>query len=274
MLSNAQIEKFDRDGYTLGGPVLSAPEVDELRDEMQRVIANHGRTDLPQPVALSNLGRQAGKEVWQIVNIWNASEAFRRVVMHPAIVEAAARLIRARQLRVWHDQIQYKPASTGGVNMWHQDCPYWPCLTPKDVQVTAWVALDDVDPDNGCMSMVPGSHLWGNQADFLHTLKQWEDMPPSWNGHDLAVVPCPVAKGGVHFHHSLTWHGSPSNISGRPRRALAIHYMTERTCYEPTSQHPMRKFIHVQPGAMVEGDAFPLLWDHGTIVKPVALASA
>lgn len=42
--------------------------------------------------------------------------------------------------------------------MWHQDAPYWPIVAPM-TEVTAWVALDDADEDNGCMSMVPGSPL-------------------------------------------------------------------------------------------------------------------
>ena len=33
----------------------------------------------------------------------------------------------------------------------------------------------------------------------------------------------PVRRGEVHFHHSLTWHGSADNTSGRERRAHAIH---------------------------------------------------
>ena len=31
---------------------------------------------------------------------------------------------------------------------------------PSESQVTAWVALDDADANNGCMSMVAGSHRW------------------------------------------------------------------------------------------------------------------
>ncbi len=38
--------------------------------------------------------------------------------------------------------MQYKPPRTGGTTHWHQDAPARPVITP-DVQVTAWVALDD-----------------------------------------------------------------------------------------------------------------------------------
>ena len=110
---------------------------------------------------------------------WEASPAYQRLLYNRPVIEALHQLTRADDLQVWHDQIQYKPPQHGGINNWHQDAPYWPILRPLDdpgMPITAWVALDDVDEENGCMSMVPHSHLWGNTIDFLHTLKQFDDM--------------------------------------------------------------------------------------------------
>src|ERR1043166_3664943 len=254
MLDDKQIATCDERGMLLGGIVLSDAEVETLRSEITRVIAANGQPG-PQPVILRDIGKGAGAApVWQIVNIWQASEPFRALVHHPRIVEEIAQLTRARQVRLWHDQIQYKPAETGGVNMWHQDGPYWPILQPKN-QVTAWIALDDVDADNGCMSMVPGSQAWGDQIQVLHGLKDFDSMPAEHAGHRLEVVRCRVRKGGVHFHHGLTWHGSPANTSGRPRRAIALHYMTEATRYDASGTHLMKPFVEVADGAMMQGKA-------------------
>ena len=66
----------------------------------------------------------------------------------------------------------------------------------------------------------------------------------------------PGEKGQVHFHHPLTWHGSGSNYSSRPRRAMAIHYMTEKVVYDDSGAHPMKPFVTVPAGAMLKGRAF------------------
>lgn len=263
MLTAAQIGEFDARGFLRGDVVLSPVEVEGLRAELARVIADANGSG-PQPVVLRDIGRKEGAPVWQIVNIWQASGAFRTLVHHPRIAEEIAQLARATQVRLWHDQIQYKPAGTGGVNMWHQDGPYWPILRPKD-QVTAWIALDDVDPENGCMSMVPGSHGWGDQIQVLHTLKEFADMTPATAGRPIEVVPCPVRAGGVHYHHALTWHGSPANASGRPRRAIALHFMPETTRYDASGTHLMKPFVRVPDGARLEGEAFPCVWDRGAV---------
>ena len=259
MLTQEQIADFHAKGFLNGGVVLSDGEVEELRSEVMRVIEERDRTDIPQPVLLRNLSRDDSAPVWQIVNIWQASEPFSRLIHNHKIAEGLAELTRAKELRIWHDQIQYKPAAIGGVNMWHQDAPLWPIIAPM-TEVSAWVALDDADVDNGCMSMVPGSHLWGDHMDFIRTLKSYEEMPDTFEGHEVKVVICPVKKGEVHFHHALTWHGSHANKSGRPRRAIAIHCMTEETRFVASGNHVMKPFVEVADGEKLQGKAFPRIY--------------
>lgn len=260
MLTADQIERFHRDGYLKGERVLTDEQVDVLREEMDRVVRDQGRTNVPQPVRCANLTGNPEQMVLQIVNIWEASQPYRELTANATIGQEMAQLTGASVLRIWHDQIQYKPKSAGGVNMWHQDAPLWPILAPM-TEVSAWVALDDVDEENGCMSMVPGSHLWSNQIAFLRTLENFDAMPREFEGRPIEVRPCPVKKGEVHYHHALTWHGSPANRSDRPRRAIALHYMTEETRYVESGQHIMKPFVEVADGEVMQGAHFPVVWE-------------
>jgi len=259
MALREQAEKYREQGFLLGDQVLRDGEVEELRREIGRVIENQDHLQR-KPVWIINLSGKEKAPVWQIVNICDASDPFMALVRHPQIVETAAALAGASELRLWHDQVQYKPLQIGGVNMWHQDSPYWPNLTPKNAQITAWVALDDADESNGCMSMVPGSHHWGDQIEFLHTLKDFHRLPADFQGHPVRAVPRPVQKGQVHFHHPLMWHGSRANPSDRPRRAIAIHYITQDCRYVSQGDHPMKPFVTVGEGEKLVGDRFPLVW--------------
>ena len=270
MLSTQQLQQFDQNGFVKGSRVLSDAQADELCAEVLRVIDDEENeiSRENRPVFCHNLTGNSENPVWQIVNIWEGSPAFEKlVVSNPTLIKEAAQIMRdqmqAREIRLFHDQIQYKPAQKGGVNMWHQDSPYWPILTPKTVQLTAWIALDDADTDNGCMSMVPGSHRWGDQIQFLHSLgKDYEAMPTKWDGHELTELACPVERGTVHFHHALTWHGSRANLSGRPRRAVALHFMTQGALYEAAGEHPMKQFVEVGDGEKMQGQHFPLVWSN------------
>lgn len=261
MLTDEQVETFHRDGYLNGGVALSEDEVDVLRSELECVIESRDRSDVAQPVLLRNLNRSRPDEpVWQVVNIWEVSEPYEDLLSRPKITEEIAQLTGASELRIWHDQIQYKPARVGGVNMWHQDAPLWPIIKPM-TEVSAWVALDDVDVENGCMSMVPGSHQWGDQISFIRDLDGYDAMPDLFEGNEVTVVQRPVRKGEVHYHHALTWHGSHANTSERPRRAIAIHYMTGETQFVASGDHAMKPFVEVGDGELMRGEHFPLVWE-------------
>ncbi len=268
MLSSTQLDSFARDGFVKGSQLIDTARADELCDEVLRVIADYqnGTSSERQAVRVSNLSGDDKAPVWQIVNIWEGSDAFEELVHNSILSEEVGQIMEsamgAREIRLFHDQIQYKPAQKGGVNMWHQDSPYWPVLQPKNVQLTAWVALDDADEENGCMSMVPGSQKFGDQINWLHTLKSFDAMPGEFEGNSIEVKTCPVERGRVHFHHPLTWHGSPANTSGRPRRAIALHFMTERAVFVESKRglHPMGQFIESGDGETVCGAHFPLVW--------------
>ena len=264
MLTAEQIEQYARCGFVNGGPVLDEAAVDMLQREVLRVIDDREKPDGPQPFLLRNLAAVAGGDdahpIWQIINIWQASPAFKELVTNRRILEMTAQLTGARELRLWHDQIQYKPKEHGGRLQWHQDSPLWSSLEPKDAQITAWVALDDAEADNGCMFMVPGSHRWGNCQAQINQFPNDGSLPDQYEGERVYLVMCPVKKGHVHFHHSLTWHGSGTNHSSRPRRAIGIHFMTERTTFRGAGDHILHPHITVADGAKLAGDLFPQVW--------------
>lgn len=262
MLSAAQVAEFDRQGYLNAGLVLSESEVDELCVELEAVIA--GRTARP-PVSLRNLSGRDDSPVWQVVNIWEASEAYARLVHHPTVVGMVSQLIPAEAIRLWHDQIQYKPPRDGGTNMWHQDGPLWSVLGATSM-VTAWIALDEVDTANGCMSLVPGSHRWGDQMDYLRTVPSFEALGVGCERELPAPELWPVRRGELSFHHCLTWHGSHGNLSERPRRAIALHYMDAATPYVAAGNHLLKPYITAADGEPVVGERFPLVYQEGRLV--------
>jgi phytanoyl-CoA hydroxylase len=236
-LSQNDIEKFKNDGFVCGPKILEDYEIEELINEVERVIEEKDHTDIPQPKRVYNLTQEENNPVIQIVNIWQGSKAFDRLISNVELAKTASELLNHDEIKIWHDQIQYKPSSTGGTTAWHQDSPLWRAMKSYE-QVSAWIALDDADIDNGCMSMVPGSHKWGNQMEYLREHSETIDtLPMKFAEKDISRVYTPVKKGHVHFHHALTWHGSHDNTSGRHRRAIAIHYMRGDELYDAKQGH-------------------------------------
>ena len=284
MLTDEQIQSFRENGYLNYGPVLTPEELQGLREALARCKAG----DSPQAAEANrnaSWAQEQGFVVTQIVNIWQAENAFYHHLFHDRIVKMAAQLIGDDTIRVWHDQMQEKPALHGGPTIWHQDHPYWPIIQPADL-VSAWVALEDATPENGCMSFVRGSHKWGPiNGGTIGSITDGEknlwgpDFKPEWlpEGTQVEVVEAPVVAGGVAFHHCLTWHGAPVNKSPRNRPAIAVHYMPGWTRYEkePGKDHLVEHHITVEEGEILKGDHFPTVMENGVVLPfPVHLPRA
>lgn len=146
----------------------------------------------------------------------------------------------------------------GGMQVsWHQDGPYWPRLEPK-VAVTTWIPLDNADPENGCMKVIPGSH-----AGCVDYGQQQTNAPDLIQDHAIALPPgvvdeskaeCVILKrGDLSLHHSYIIHGSDANRSSRRRAALTVRYVPASTRIQPRAD---RKQYLVRGKAADNGNVY------------------
>lgn len=157
-------------------------------------------------------------------------EAFRSLACHHPLVEIAEQLI-GPNLSVAFSQVFMKPAAGGGPKPIHQDNFYFG-PTHIDGMVTAWVAIDSADVDNGCLFYGDGS-----QREAVHTHVAPKAEPynlalPDTIAAGYSLTPAPVRSGGVSFHHGNTYHQSGPNTSQRSRRAVAFHYVNGKTTFD------------------------------------------
>ena len=71
-------------------------------------------------------------------------------VVHPGIAIYSAKMVE-------------KPALDETVCHWHQDDAYAQQQSISACRMSVWIPLSDCDEGNGCLWMVPGSHLQGLQ---------------------------------------------------------------------------------------------------------------
>ena len=96
---------------------------------------------------------------------------------------------------------------------------------PRRNVLAAGVFLDDVDADNGCTMVIPGSHsgpVYDHHTDGLF-VGGMDVVAGAAAGCDFASAAgiCGPA-GTVSVHHVRAVHGSDHNRSRRPRRLLFI----------------------------------------------------
>jgi phytanoyl-CoA hydroxylase len=128
-------------------------------------------------------------------------------------------LIGKDELVMFQDMALLKPPGGGREKPWHQDKAFFAIDVTTPV-VGVWIALDEATPDNGCMHVIPGSHLEGPQVHFNRRDFQICDTNVAGD-RDVMV---PLGPGGLLFFDGLIHHGTPANRTPHRRRALQFHY--------------------------------------------------
>lgn len=162
-----------------------------------------------------------------------------RLVSYPAIAACAAKLAGAEELRLWHDQLLYKPLTdgTGGGNIkWHTDRYYWMTCSSEDM-LTAWIPFADVSASDGAMCVVDGSHRWSDQLTLRWQAEEFSVIDDVLSDHGSRLVPIALEAGQVSFHHCKMIHGSGPNYGAAPRRAMAVHFQPGTNHYVERGHH-------------------------------------
>lgn len=235
LLTSATLDDYTRDGFTRSaGPVLPPDVVAEAVAGMDAVREGDYDTGQAPPPSPWNPGDDPN--VLCKIELPNrASHGIRTLLSDPRLGAFVADAAGAEAVQVWWVQLLVKPPTTepnaATAVGWHQDYLYWrDNWASADGLLTAWVALSDVTDDAGPMSFVPGSQRWGlfEEGDFFgqdnDALRDGIAVP---EGETWTEVVGTLPPGGVSLHHSLTFHGSGRNTSGRLRRSFAVHLRTE-----------------------------------------------
>ena len=170
----------------------------------------------------------------RINNPSDISPAFAEVMQHAAMVDMVGDLI-GPNVKFHHCKINLKlPGSNTEVG-YHQDFAYTP-HTNDDV-VTALLMLDEVNEDNGCLEVVPGTHR--GPIHSLFDEQRFTGFIDSATIDELKADEIAVTgpAGSVCLMHTRLAHGSAANRSTQPR-GLYICVYTAADAF-PLAPNPM-----------------------------------
>ena len=212
MLTQAQLEKYRRDGYVVPDYRLPEALLEDIRADHARLVERH-------------------PEFRQYCSSLLAYDLrFLEVARTPEILEMVGQVL-GPDFALWNSSFFAKPANDGKRTPWHQDGQYWP-IRPL-ATCTVWIAIDASTTENGCLRVIPGSH--GGQRLRAHrkidaddaTLNQ-ELLASEYDEAKAADIV--LEPGQMSLHDVFLLHGSEANVSPRPRRGMTLRYM-------PTTSH-------------------------------------
>ncbi len=208
-LSHQDVGSFSQRGYHFPLRILSSKEAQAYRNHLEEFERAQGG---PLSGALRNKPH--------LLFTW-----IDELVRHPAILDRVQSIL-GPNLLVWSSSFFTKEANDPAYVSWHQDSTYWGLSAP-DV-VTAWIGFTDSNVSNGCMQVIPGTHL----KDQLPHKDTFADNNLLTRGQEVAVDVNPndavnviLQAGEMSLHHVRLVHGSPPNTSNDRRIGYAIRYV-------------------------------------------------
>lgn len=202
-----QRQQLDQQGYLLLNGLLTPEEVAEVTARAEAVWADEGA--------------QAGSEnylepgVRRLANLANKGAEFRRLLVHPAVLEAV-RTVLGPRVRI--NMLNARDALPHGtaVQPLHTDADHGAKADAQGYLVcTAIWMLDPFTRENGATRLVPGTHR--------DTTLPKEVLADVYASHPAEVV-VTGQPGDVFIFNGHCWHAGGANHTDGPRRAVLAHY--------------------------------------------------
>lgn len=249
MLTHDQIDFYNRTGYLHVPQVFSKTEIDQLSDELDRLVQDWAFTSEgwtgPWRQVYMNPEVEKQSKLTAMHDLQFYSEPWLRAITHPRLTEIVGDLL-GPNVEFHHSTLHIKPPQSGHPFPMHQDNPFY--IHTNGQYVDVLVHLDDTFHENGEIRFLTGSHKLG----ALEHVTQMPDRTPCsphlpTDQYPLeATDPVPAKRGDVVLFSIYTIHGSYINTTRQPRRLVRVGYR------DPANRQTAGQSLG-RPGLMVRG---------------------
>lgn len=213
VLFQQQLESFHRDGYVLVRGLYSAAEIQQISGWTDEVAA-YPETPGKQMMYFETSHFDGGRILCRIENFVPYHEGFNSLTTTRRMQQAVSELF-GEEAVLFKDKINFKLPGGDGFKE-HQDVQAgWDEYA--GIHLTAMVAIDETNEENGSLEMLPGQHKKGLLGEKWAPLSDQDT-----GGQEYVAVHC--QPGDAVFFDSFAPHRSAPNRTLQERRVLYITY--------------------------------------------------
>lgn len=229
-LTALQVAAFRRDGFVIVRSLADATEC----AEMQRIAEQHLAQDLAPveyevdvqyPGSPRTTDAEGGRTVRRLLHAYARHSVFRDWAASERVKSHLVTLFGGDDVMLsqcHHNCVMTKQPGYSSATLWHQDNRYW--SFDHQNLISVWLALGSETKSNGCLRVLPGSHLLDiapgrfDAALFLRT-DIAENKSLIANARIVELAP-----GDVLFFHSRLFHAAGRNLTTHTKYSVVFTY--------------------------------------------------
>ncbi len=227
--SDAQIEQFERDGFLVVRSLAGNESLETMRSAVQTQLAQtippvEYEADVHYPGAPESRNSDGGETVRRLLWAHARHPIFTEWICQPGIVGRLQQLLGIPVVMplAHHNCIMTKQPRFSSRTLWHQDSRFWSFQQPN--LVSLWLALGEETADNGCMSVIPGTHRMTFAADRFDEGTFLDPQQPKNRELIQGAVAVELQPGDTLFFHSRTFHAAGSNQTDRSKFSVVFTF--------------------------------------------------
>ena len=211
ILSEEQIETFERDGYLIVSQAFTPDEVKRIETWTQELVALPEESGKHWIYHEKSLKGGDADLISRIENIVPFHDGFEKL---STVLKGPVGQLLGEEAALFKEKINFKMAGGDGFKP-HQDSQAgWDSYA--DFFISALVSIDEATVENGCLQLVNGHHKRG-------LFKSWEPLTED-DMADMEFVLCPTKPGDIIFFDCYAPHASEPNLTDQSRRLFYATY--------------------------------------------------
>ncbi len=263
-ISETVVDEFERLGAVCLRGLFEQSWLDELAVGLDKNFADPG----PDHSVYTEQGKPGG--FYDDYCNWQRIDEYRDFVLHSPAAEIAARLMRSKTARIYHEHVLVKEPGTQEVTPWHHDLPYYG--VDGDQLCSIWLPLDAV-PKSAGLEFVAASHsngalyyprLFINHNNYADGIEGFETIPDiDAQREDYEILSWDLDLGDCLVFHMRTVHGAPATTGLKSRRrGFSTRWLGDdaRFAVRPWKTSPPYREVKLNPGDAMDHPAFPAIY--------------
>lgn len=222
---------FFSNGYVLKKNLIEPSELSKIENDCVNLINKKYQTDFQyldsdQFTDFICKNRDAERYLYEEIR---KEKSLYRVAASKNITDIVSTILDSKNITLL-EKIPFRidcPLVMRELAVWHQDIFY---VKGCPDTITVWIPLFDVSFKEGCLMIMPKSHLNGPIEHNMNILKK-KYYPESIFDNEVRYVE--MKRGDALFFHSQLLHSSGNNISDRIRYSIQARYIRSSAKSDP-----------------------------------------